>query len=155
MKKIIVVVALVAALAFMLGKANGGSKNTTGCVLRSMEGREVRIADFKGESVVLLFWATWCPYCRESLPVANGLYPDMKASGINLFGVNIQESPEKVQQYMGAHPVDFPILRDADGSCAHSFGIVGIPTYILINKDGRVVAKENTLPKNYADLLSR
>ena len=79
----------------------------------------------------------------------------MTESGIQLFGVNIQESAEQVAQYINAHPVDFQILRDKDGSCAQSFGIVGIPTYILIDKEGKVVAKENSMPKNYKDLLSK
>jgi peroxiredoxin len=154
MKKLIVVVVLIVAMAVLLGKANG-SKKASNASLYDMNGQEVRISDYKGKGVILLFWATWCPYCRESLPVANGLYPDMKESGIQLFGVNIQESAEQVTQYINAHPVDFQILRDKDGSCAHSFGIVGIPTYILIDKEGRVKAKENSLPKNYKDLLSK
>ena len=152
MKKVIVVVVLIVAMAVLLGRANG-SKKASNASLYDMDGQEVRIADYKGKSVILLFWATWCPYCRESLPIANGLYPEMKESGIQLFGVNIQESVQQITQYINAHPVDFPILRDKDGSCAHSYGIVGIPTYILINKEGRVVAKENSMPKNYKDLL--
>ena len=90
MKRIIVIVVLILAMAVLLGKANG-SKKASNASLYDMDGQEVRISDYKGKSVILLFWATWCPYCRESLPVANGLYPDMKESGIQLFGVNIQE----------------------------------------------------------------
>jgi peroxiredoxin len=153
MKKIIVTVVLIAAIAILFSKA-GVHKTASDCVFYNMDGQELKIGNYKGKNVILLFWTTWCPYCRESLPVANSMYPDMMESGIELFGVNIQESQDLVTQYINAHPVDFQILSDKDGSCARSYGVVGIPSYILINKQGKVVAKQNSLPKNYKDLLS-
>ena len=152
MKKFLIIVVMIIAIAVVFSKTRG-HKQVSNCELYAMDDRVVNIANYKGTPVILLFWASWCPYCRESLPVANSAYPDMKDSGIQLFGVNIQESKELVAQYIIAHPVDFDMLLDKDGACAQSYGIRGIPAYILINKEGKVVAQQNSMPNNYKDLL--
>jgi peroxiredoxin len=125
------------------------------CSLYDMDGQEVRLSDYKGKPVVLWFWTTWCPYCRRAIPELNNIYPQLKLEGIQLLAVNVDESREKIMKFTDSYPIDFDILQDKDGQCAYSFGVLGLPTYILIDREGNLRFKHNYFPnKAYKKLLS-
>jgi len=124
------------------------------CTLYDLEGKEVRLSDYKGKPLVLWFWTTWCPYCRIAIPQLNSIYPELKFSGIELIAVNVDESKEKINRFLKIYPIDFKILRDTDARCAFSYGIIGMPTYLLINRKGEPQFKQSYFPEDdYKKLL--
>ncbi|HZD54837.1 MAG TPA: TlpA disulfide reductase family protein, partial [Candidatus Aquicultoraceae bacterium] len=109
--------------------------------LPDRDGNPVSLRQFIGKKPVLLaFWATWCPQCRESIPVLNRMHADPSASeDVQILALDFLESRRKVSAFIESRKVKYPVLLDGDGEVTRSFGVVGIPTYILIDRNGRVV----------------
>ena len=124
------------------------------CTLYDLKGNEVRLSDFKGRLLILWFWTTWCPYCRRQIAGLNSIYPELKLSGIELLAINVNESKEKLSRFLNTYPMDFNILQDKDADCAFSCEVIGVPTYLLIDRKGKLKFKKNYFPKQeYKELL--
>ena len=109
--------------------------------LVNMEGEKVSLSDFRGQVVVINFWATWCPPCREEKPTMEQLYQQKKEDGLVILAVNVEENPHQVvSQYLLQHSYSFPILLD--GIKAEVQGLYGVfryPESYIIDRDGTVV----------------
>lgn len=109
--------------------------------LPNMEGEQVSLSDFRGQVVVINFWATWCPPCREEKPTMEQLYQQKKDDGLVILAVNVEENPHQVvSQYLLQHSYSFPILLD--GIKAEVQGLYGVfryPESYIIDRDGTVV----------------
>lgn len=152
MKKIIIIGLTFFCLAIIL-KAEEPDKIGS-CTLYDLEGNEVRLSDFKGKPLILWFWTTWCPYCRKDIVRLNNIYPELKLSGIELLAINVDEPKGKIARFLKSHPVDFNIFQDRDGRCAFSHDIIAVPTYLLIDRKGKVEFRQNYFPKDtYKQLL--
>ncbi|MAT65258.1 MAG: thioredoxin [Gammaproteobacteria bacterium] len=109
--------------------------------LEDMDGETHRLSDLRGQVVMVNFWATWCPPCREEMPSMEAVYQGLKGEGFQVLAVNQWESPDQVFPYMGQLDVypSFPVLFDRDSSVAEAYGVKGLPTTVLIDPQGRVV----------------
>lgn len=108
------------------------------------------------QPVLLLFWTTWCPFCRKELTVLNGMYSSLAADGIEVLSVNIGELPNTVENFVQNYSLAYRILLDRDSRVATLYGLIGVPSYVLINKKGEVVFKDNYFPAiEYKDFLDR
>jgi peroxiredoxin len=152
MKRVIIIAVLFMALGTVFAMAMA-AKNAPSCVFYDLGDNPMQLSYYKNKPVILFFWATWCPYCREEMLPLNSRYPELLQDGIKVIGVNIKEPRNTIVKFINSKQIDFEIWQDKDGSCASSFGIVGIPTYILINKSGKITAKANSLPADYKELL--
>jgi len=115
--------------------------------LRDLKGKSVSLSDFRGRKPVLLFfWATWCPYCRTQMGKINKMYQDIAQRGIVVLPVNVGEDSARAGRFMSRFPSVPTSLLDTDRSVAQSFGVGGIPTYLLIDKKGNVVFLGNYFP---------
>lgn len=124
------------------------------CILYDLDGNTVKLSDFKGKPLVLWFWTTWCPYCRHAASELNNIYPELKLSGIELIGINVDEHREKIIKFLKSYPMDFKVLQDRDADCAFLFGVIGVPTYVLIDRNGKLQFKQNYFPgEEYKQLL--
>lgn len=115
------------------------------------------LSDYKDKQpVLLLFWTTWCPFCRNELRVLNGMYSGLAADGVEVLSINIGETPGVVEDFMQNYNLVYRVLLDRDNRVAGLYGLVGVPTYVLINKKGEIVFKDNCAPTlEYKDLLDR
>jgi peroxiredoxin len=130
------------------------SELATNFTLLDLENKEFSLSDFKGKPVILFFWTTWCPHCRKELKQLNTTCADLLRDGVELVAINIEEPADKVQRFMGSYPFSCRVLLDRDAEVAQAFGILGVPTYILINKEGRIVFEHNYFPqKEYKELI--
>lgn len=109
--------------------------------LDDMDGEQHSLRDYRGKVIMLNFWATWCPPCRREIPSMESIYQDMGDKGFVVLGVNQFETPDHVFAYMGQLSVfpTFPILFDPDSNISERYAVKGLPTTLLINRQGEVV----------------
>jgi cytochrome c biogenesis protein CcmG, thiol:disulfide interchange protein DsbE len=103
-------------------------------------GGEVPLSSYRGKVVVLNFWASWCPPCKDEAPVLARWQPRLVAKNGTIVGVDVLDVRSDAQQFIDEHKLDFPQLRDQDGSRLKSFEIVGYPETIVLDRKGRIAA---------------
>ena len=124
------------ALAFKVGDKAPAFK------LTSLAGPEVTLDSLKGKVVLLDFWATWCGPCKQIMPVIQKLSEEFKDKGVAIFGVNTWEKKDgAAKSYMESKKYTYGCLL-AGEDLAKTYGITGIPTLIIINKDGTIAKAE-------------
>ncbi len=104
------------------------------------EDGEGSLSDYRGQIVVLNFWASWCPPCVEELPLLEGAQQGIESSGATVVGVNYKDIPEDALGFVDEYGISYPSLRDPDGEYADEFGTSGIPETFVIDREGRVAA---------------
>jgi peroxiredoxin/outer membrane lipoprotein-sorting protein len=106
--------------------------------LQSLEGKTYKLSDLKGKVLLLDFWATWCPPCREELPIIEKLHKEFSGKGLVVLGIN-DENKATVQQFVKQQKLTFTNLLDSGGAVARAYKVTAIPRVILIDKDGKIV----------------
>jgi peroxiredoxin len=107
--------------------------------LEDLNGNTVKLSSYTGQGVLLVFSTTWCPYCSKEIPQLKELYTKYKEKGFEILNIDIQESKEKVSAYANEHKLPYKVLLDPDGRVASMYGVRGVPTKVLINKDGTIL----------------
>lgn len=110
--------------------------------VKDLDGNVRTYEEFKGKGpVVLNFWGTWCPPCRREIPDLKKIYAEYKDRGLQLVGLAVQDTPEKVKQFVKDNSLDWVMLM-ADTKAAESFRIGnGVPVTIFIDRDGNEVSR--------------
>ena len=108
-------------------------------ILLSLDGKKHTLADYRGKPVIVNFWATWCPPCREELPSMNRAWEKIKNEGIAMIAINLAETDDTVTPFLDKHPIDFTVLLDSQGQAAQDWGVQGLPTTFVVSPEGKVV----------------
>ncbi|MGE5700362.1 MAG: TlpA family protein disulfide reductase [Deltaproteobacteria bacterium] len=123
--------------------------------LPDLDGAPKSLGRFVGKKPVLLvFWAAWCPLCKEQVPVINRIH---RQGTVEVVAVNVKESPKKVKAAVRSLGILYPVLLDPDGSVAKKYNVPGVPVYIVINNAGMIVYNGNSFPdriEKYDESLS-
>ncbi|MGH7604270.1 MAG: TlpA family protein disulfide reductase [Gemmatimonadaceae bacterium] len=109
--------------------------------VQTLDGKEVNLAQYIGKTPMLIeFWATWCPNCRELMPTLLDVEKkyDQKVKFLAL-AVAINQSPERVRRFLAAHPLPHETFYDTDGKAAGAFDAPATSYVVVIDKSGRVV----------------
>lgn len=106
--------------------------------LRDLEGNESRLSDYRGSTVLLTFWATWCGPCRLEMPTFEDRYQELKDDGFTVLGLNYDEPVEDVSAFRDELGLSFPLLLDPGGSVQRLYRISGYPTSIFVDAQGVV-----------------
>ncbi|MDA3903764.1 MAG: TlpA disulfide reductase family protein [Desulfuromusa sp.] len=110
--------------------------------LTDMQGQQVSISQFRGKVVILNFWATWCPPCREEMPSMEKLYRDHQDQGLVMLAVNVEENGKGlVSKFLQKTPYSFPILLDSENTAQNAYGVFRLPESFIIDRNGIVVEK--------------
>ena len=121
--------------------------------LKDIEGRTVRLSDFKGKFVVLEFWATWCPPCQAAVPELNDFQAAILGKDIVLLSITMDNSLETVKEFARDYQVTYPILMD-DGT-SRAYRAYTIPTTIVVGRDGLIFKRHvGYAPGQYERLLN-
>jgi cytochrome c biogenesis protein CcmG/thiol:disulfide interchange protein DsbE len=104
-------------------------------------GEVLDLTAFKGQVVYLDFWASWCAPCRESFPWMNGLQGELGAHGLVVIAVNVDRERADADRFLREHPAQFRIVYDPDGQLPEKYGVRGMPTSFLIDRDGHIQAR--------------
>lgn len=107
--------------------------------LQDIAGKPVSFADFKGKIVVVDFWATWCPPCREEIPGYIELQKKYGGEGVVIIGVSLdQGGPDVVRPFAAKNGINYPLVMGDDAVVAAFGGVEGIPTTFLIDRNGQI-----------------
>jgi cytochrome c biogenesis protein CcmG/thiol:disulfide interchange protein DsbE len=101
---------------------------------------KVKLSSYKGKVVVLNYWASWCPPCKDEAPVLARWQPRLEARNGTIVGVDVLDVRSDAQQFIDEHKLDYPQLRDGDGATLKSFEIVGYPETVVLDRRGRIAA---------------
>ncbi|MCG8453952.1 MAG: TlpA family protein disulfide reductase [Spirochaetales bacterium] len=100
------------------------------------DGLTRQLEEFQGNIVLLNFWATWCPPCRAEIPDLVHLNSRLERQDFALIALNVEEDPSLVKEFSEEFQVTFPVYYDLDGSASRLVGIPGLPTTLVIDRDG-------------------
>ncbi len=108
--------------------------------LSNLEGQSVSLSDFRGEPVLVNFWASWCGPCRYEMPFIQEVYEEWSASGLVILAINLGESLSTANDFMQSNNYSFPVLLDISQDVALEYNIRAIPTTFFIDEDGVIQA---------------
>ena len=106
--------------------------------LNSSAGKPVALADYKGQIVLLNFWASWCGPCRQEMPILEQLNRQYRNKGVTLLGVNVEPDSAAAVNWLKATPVSFPILFDVDSKVSKLYQVEGMPNTVILDRKGLV-----------------
>ncbi|MEZ0536244.1 TlpA family protein disulfide reductase [Caldicellulosiruptoraceae bacterium PP1] len=106
--------------------------------LKSLDGKTYSISDFRGKKILINFFATWCPPCKEEIPNLISYYEENK-NDVIIIGVDIAEDINKVKQFVKEKGITYPVLLDTQGTISKAFGFQYIPTSYFLDKTGKKV----------------
>ena len=98
----------------------------------------VVLSAHQGEVIYLDFWASWCGPCRESFPWMNSLQKKYGERGLKIIAVNLDKDRDNIRAFIEATAPDFTIAYDPEGSIAEHYGVMGMPSSYLIDRNGKV-----------------
>ncbi len=107
--------------------------------LKDLSGTAHLLSEYRGKTVLLNFTTTWCPYCKKDIPNLKKMYDTYKDQGFELIAIYIQESDKKVASFAEHYELPYTVLLDPDGSVAQTYGVRGVPTKVLIDKNGTIL----------------
>ncbi|HEU5247888.1 MAG TPA: TlpA disulfide reductase family protein [Candidatus Udaeobacter sp.] len=108
--------------------------------LKNLEGKVVKLSEFRGKVVILDFWATWCGPCRVEIPHFVELQKQYRDKGLAVIGVSLDEQgPEVVKKFVKQFGVNYPVVIGNE-KIADAYGIEGLPTTFVIDRHGRIVS---------------
>jgi peroxiredoxin len=112
-------------------------------VLRDLKGAKFRLSDFKGKKpVLIIFSTTWCTFCRQEIPHFKALFDTYVKQGLEIVNIDLQESKEKVSKFTAQHNLPYRVLLDEDGTVGGIYDIRGVPSLVLVDRDGSIVCRQ-------------
>jgi thiol-disulfide isomerase/thioredoxin len=115
---------------------------------KDINGKDVRLSQYKGQVVLVNFWATWCVPCRREIPSLMALYRDYKDRGFVVLGVSVDKEVRLIKPYARAMKMNYPVLIGAGhDQFNEAFGpFIGFPTSVILERDGTVCVRHIGLP---------
>jgi thiol-disulfide isomerase/thioredoxin len=114
---------------------------------------EISLESFRGKVVYADFWASWCGPCRISFPQLEKLRQELGPQGFEVLAINVDTDEADARRFLAEVPVSYPVLYDGKGVTPKTFGILGMPTGYLIDRQGVVREIHQGFRKNDGDVL--
>ena len=108
-------------------------------ILKNLAGEEVSLEDYRGKKVMLNFWATWCPPCKEEMPAMQQFYNE-NSNEVEILAINL-DPQNNVKTFVKDNELTFPILLDQDGATQQTYSIISIPTTFILDEKGLILKK--------------
>ena len=127
---------IIIAVACCIDEVRAQPSTAPDFALRSLERGNQRLSEYRGDVVVLSFWASWCGDCRRALPELNDLYARHRDAGLVMLGINLDRDAERAREFARVLELDFPVLMDADGVVSRLYAVEQVPRIVVIDRDG-------------------
>jgi thiol-disulfide isomerase/thioredoxin len=119
--------------------------------LTDIQGKPLALSNFKGKTVLLDFWTTWCGPCRADAPALDKLYRKYGEKDLMIVGISVSEERDLVKKFLNQHPHSYPIVLTTENEMPLPYQVSAFPTYIVIDRDGTVAAAVEG-DKGFSDL---
>ncbi len=139
---------------FLLASAHAESEMAPNFTLKSRSGKNIKLSEFRGQVVLVNFWASWCGPCREEMPILEKLYKKYKSLGFVILGVNVDDKPAQAESLLKLIDVSFPVLFDADKKISEKYKVTAMPSSFFIDRDGKIRSEHKGYLPEY-ELLYR
>jgi peroxiredoxin len=106
--------------------------------LKSTDGKNLRLSEYRGEVVLINFWASWCGPCLQEMPILSDMHERFKSLGFTVLGVNVEEDSSDARKLLGRMPVSFPVLLDNTSSVSRQYDIAAMPSTVLVDRNGNM-----------------
>jgi peroxiredoxin len=130
------------ALAAVVVAASAFAADTGGpapaFTLTTLEGQPGALSQYKGQVVMVNFWATWCGPCQQEMPLLDQMYKKYKPAGFTLIGVNVDKEAPPVKELMARKPVSFPVLLDPANQVSKAYHVDEMPSSVIIDRKGEI-----------------
>ena len=130
-------------LALATSSFAGGGEPAPNFNAKTTVGEKFTNDSLKGHVVLLQFWTTWCPYCRREQPIVDDLDKEFRDQGLVVLAVDVNESKKKVKQYLEQNPRSCRVVLTEDTNLAAMYGANSFPIYVVIDREGNVVATQH------------
>lgn len=117
------------------GELDGPAPDFT---LASNQSRNLKLSEYRGDVIMINFWASWCGPCRQEMPLLDSMYKRYKNLGFTILGVNVEENSADANKVLQKIPVSFPILYDRTNKVSKMYKIDAMPSTIFIDRDGNM-----------------
>jgi thiol-disulfide isomerase/thioredoxin len=130
-------VAVVCASAALAASSSGPAPGFT---LSARGGKNISLDQFKGQVVMINFWATWCGPCRQEMPLLEDIYKKYKPMGFTMLAVNVEPDSQAAEAWLGklSKPVTFPVAFDVDSKVSKMYKVAGMPSTVFVDRKGNV-----------------
>jgi peroxiredoxin len=150
----IVVFLLTSVLLFLVASLAAGSekKSAPDFTLNDLSGRLVSLSSYRGKTILINFWATWCVPCLKEIPDLVKLQRSIKGP-FTVVGIAVASGePDDITKFTKDHGMNYPILLDPDQRAYQKFRLIGLPASFLVDKNG-TIAKSYVGPQTYEKLI--
>jgi peroxiredoxin len=108
--------------------------------LKDPAGNPISLSSLRGKPVWLNFWASWCQGCKDEMPAIRALYDKYSPAGLQVVGINVQESPATVRDFASSNALSWLILLDSDGRITDRYFVNGLPYHVFIDPSGTITS---------------
>ena len=112
--------------------------------LTTLDGKPIKLSDYRGKKVILNFWATWCPPCKAEMPHMQNFYEENKVKGVEIVAVNLtnmDKGKDDIQSFVTDYGLTFPIPLDEEGVVGTTYQAFTIPTSYILDEKGVITKK--------------
>jgi peroxiredoxin len=158
-RKISIVMAIIISLALILISCAPPcpdlGKSAPDFTLQTTDGKNTSLSDFKGKTVILNFWATWCGPCQSETPFFQAVYNERASKGVAILAIDIKESAATVKNCPYIKGITFPILLDTEVKVAQQYCIPNVlPVTLFINAEGIIKARKVGAFRSQSEIVS-
>jgi peroxiredoxin len=129
---------LIAALVIALPAVASDRGPAPQFTLGAKGGGTINLAQYKGQVVMINFWASWCGPCRQEMPYLEDIYKKYNKLGFTLLGVNVEPDSKAADDWLKATPVTFPVGYDKDSKVSQMYAVSGMPSTVIIDRKGNL-----------------
>ena len=109
--------------------------------LRSFAGGVLALSDFRGQAIVLNFWASWCVPCREEMPILERVWKEFRHRGVTILGVNAADDFDDAAAFLKHLQITYPNVYDPEQSRIQTYRVTGLPTTVFLDAQLRIRAQ--------------
>jgi peroxiredoxin len=126
---------VIASTAFAAGSDSGTAPAFS---LTALSGQQSTLSQYKGQVIMVNFWATWCGPCQQEMPLLEQMYKKYKPAGFTLIGVNVDKEAPAVKELLARKPVSFPVLLDPANQVSKAYHVDEMPSSVIIDRKGEI-----------------
>ena len=123
---------------FLLTGVQAEAEMAPNFTLKSRSGKNIKLSEYRGQVVLVNFWASWCGPCRQEMPILEKLYKKYSSLGFVVLGVNVDDKPAQAESLLKLIDVSFPVLFDTDKKISEKYKVTAMPSSFFVDRDGMI-----------------